>query len=160
MKTTLSEQVVKDAIANIGVEEIPRGSNWGKWVKKYLASVDIYYPAPWCAAFTYYRIKTAANKLKIETKFLKTGFVQSIYLWAKKNKYILDKPETGCLFLVWNDGLHRYAHIGIVRSYDAIHKSFTTVEGNSNSDGGREGYCVASNTRVNHPGKYVFVKIV
>lgn len=156
----LANQVVKDAIANIGVEEKPIGSNWGRWIKKYLNSVDINYPAPWCAAFVYYRISTAANKLKITTKFIKTGYVHSIYLWAKKKKYLLDKPIAGCIFLQWNEGLNRYAHTGIVKDVNYTKNSFTTIEGNSNSDGSREGYCVCSNTRINHKGRYTFVKIV
>jgi hypothetical protein len=156
----LAKKTIEDAVANIGAEEKPRGSNWGPAVKQYLASVGIKYPASWCAAFVYYRIKTAATELGIPFKFIKTASCQAIYQWAKKNNYILDAPVDGCVFLQWHEELHRYAHTGFVKSYDKAKNTFISVEGNSNSTGEREGYCVASNTRKVTPGKYVFVKIV
>ena len=156
----LSKKVIEGGWENLGVEEIPRGSNWGKYVKQYLASVGIKYPAAWCAAFVYFRIKKAAKELDIETKFIRTASCQAIYQWAKKYGYILDKPWDGCVFLQWNKELHRYAHTGFVKSYDSNTNTFISIEGNSNSDGSREGYCVCSNTRKVTPGKYVFVKIV
>jgi len=36
---------IEIAITQIGVEENPRGSNWGKDIKKYLNSVGIDFPA-------------------------------------------------------------------------------------------------------------------
>lgn len=156
----LAKRTIEDAWVNLGVEEIPRGSNWGKYVKIYLKSVGINYPASWCAAFVYYRIKTAAKELGITTNFIKTASCQAIYQWAKKNGHILDAPKDGCVFLQWHKELHRYAHTGFVKTYDATKNTFVSIEGNSNSDGSREGYCVASNKRPNKPGKYVFVEIV
>jgi hypothetical protein len=156
----LASKTIEEAWANLGTEEIPRGSNWGKYVKAYLKSVGINYPASWCAAFVYYRISTAAKELGITTKFIKTASCQAMYQWAKKNNHILDAPEDGCVFLQWHQELHRYAHTGFVKSYSKTTNKFVSIEGNSNSDGSREGYCVASNKRTVTPGKYVFVKIV
>lgn len=156
----LAQKVIEEAWKNLGTEEIPRGSNWGKYVKAYLASVDIDYPASWCAAFVYYRISSAAKELGITSKFIKTASCQAIYQWAAKNNHILTVPKDGCVFLQWHAELHRYAHTGFVKSYDPVTKKFISIEGNSNSDGSREGYCVASNSRKITPGKYVFVEIV
>ena len=156
----LEKKVIEEGWANVGVEEIPRGSNWGKYVQKYLASVGIKYPASWCAAFVYYRISTAAKALGATSVFKKTASCQAMYQWAKANGHILSKPKDGCVFLQYHPELYRYAHTGFVKTYDANTNTFVSIEGNSNSDGSREGYCVASNTRTNTKGKYVFVQIV
>lgn len=42
------------AIQELGNEEIPRGSNWGVHVQKYLKSVHINFAASWCMAFVYW----------------------------------------------------------------------------------------------------------
>ena len=41
-------------ISQLGVEEVPRGSNWGTDIQKYLKSVSLPYPAAWCMAFVYW----------------------------------------------------------------------------------------------------------
>ncbi len=42
------------ATLELGHEEIPRGSNWGPHVQKYLLSVGLKFPASWCMAFVYW----------------------------------------------------------------------------------------------------------
>lgn len=37
--------------SQLGVHEIPDGSNWGSHIPDYLAAAGIGFPAPWCAAF-------------------------------------------------------------------------------------------------------------
>ena len=49
----LSQKALAVAVSQIGVEETPRGSNWGVPVKDYLISVGINFPASWCMAFIY-----------------------------------------------------------------------------------------------------------
>jgi len=39
------------ALLQLGVEEAPRGSNWGNDIAKYLHSVGIDFPASWCMAY-------------------------------------------------------------------------------------------------------------
>jgi predicted thioredoxin/glutaredoxin len=75
--------------------------------------------------------------------------VQSYYLFAAKNGLIIPaaRVEKGDMFMVWNRRLNRYAHIGFVREMNHMQGTFLTVEGNSGSDGIREGVMVCSNRR-------------
>jgi hypothetical protein len=61
------------------------------------------------------------------------------------------------VFLQWHSDLGRYSHTGFVRA--VVGQTFTTIEGNSNDEGSREGYEVCSNVRPLTPKKYVFVRI-
>lgn len=155
----LSDLALEKARANIGAAEV--GENWGDYVKKYLASVGLYKPAPWCSAFVTFRVKEAAKALGIHPKYIDikgAGLVQNVVNWAKKNGAIREEPKSGYLFAVWHKELNRYAHIGFV---DKISKgSYTTVEGNSNEDGSREGKKVASNRKKIGDPRIIFMEII
>ena len=47
----------------------------------------------------------------------------------------------------WEADLGRYMHTGIVTAYDPGTCVFKTIEGNTNTDGSREGYEAARQTR-------------
>ena len=84
---------IEIAIGQIGVEEVPRGSNWGTDVKKYLNSVGINFPASWCMAFVYWCCKEAGVSL------FKTGGV--LAQWnktPKENKSTT--PVAGSIFIM------------------------------------------------------------
>ena len=50
------------AVLEIGNEEVPRGSNWGDHIQKYLHSVGIDFPAAWCMAFVYWCCEQSGAK--------------------------------------------------------------------------------------------------
>ena len=140
---TLGMKALELARQSVGVHEDT--DNWGVWIRVYLAFVGIRTPAPWCAAFVTFKVHQAAKALGVKATMPKTGYCPTIWNWAVKNHHTLAVPQPGCLFLVWNDSLHRYAHVGFVAE---VHGSyFTSVEGNSNNTGSREGKGVCSNTR-------------
>ena len=156
--TELAQQTLKRAWESLGVEET--SPNWSGWIRYYLAFVNIFQPAPWCASWMVFKLHQAATDLGIKSKYPKTGYVQSIYNWAEKNGYLLSKPVIGCVFFVWHPELDRYAHIGFVKSVSKDGKRFVTIEGNSNTTGGREGTKVASNTRTYNSRNHKFAQIV
>lgn len=128
---------IEVAISQIGVQEIPKGSNWGQEVKKYLNSVGIDFPASWCMAFVYWCVEqTGINPL------VKTGGV--LRQWNEidpKRKY--KTPQPGDIFIMdFGKGL---GHAGFVESVDGnvIH----TIEGNTNDTGSREGFEVCRRQR-------------
>lgn len=125
------------AIKEIGVEEVPRGSNWGDGVKKYLNSVGINFPASWCMAFVYYCCTQAGVK-----HLVKTGGV--LAQWNKvAAAYKSQTPSVGCIFIMdYGKGL---GHTGFVERIegDTLH----TIEGNTNDSGSREGYEVCRRQR-------------
>lgn len=156
--TELAQQTLKRAWESLGVKET--SPNDSIWIRIYLAFVNILRPAPWCSAFCMYKLHQGAKDLGIKSKYPKSGYVQSVYNWAEKNGYLLALPMAGSVFFVWHPELNRYAHIGFVKSVSKDGKRFVTIEGNSNTTGGREGTEVASNTRVYNSKNHKFAKII
>ena len=128
---------IQVAMSQIGVEEIPKGSNWGQEVKKYLNSVGIDFPASWCMAFVYWCVEqTGINPL------IKTGGV--LRQWneidpARKFK----TPQAGDIFIMdFGKGL---GHTGFVEEVQG--NLIKTIEGNTNDTGSREGFEVCRRVR-------------
>jgi hypothetical protein len=143
-KPSLSAKVIEVAKGEIGKQEIPKGSNWGPEVKKYLNAVGINEPASWCMAFVYWCTATAAKALSINNPLYKTGGVMNQWYNAHPNNKILEHPQAGDIFIMeFKGGL---GHTGIVESVDADH--IYTIEGNSNNNGSRDGEEVVRNKRL------------
>ncbi|HZP82234.1 MAG TPA: CHAP domain-containing protein [Chthonomonadaceae bacterium] len=142
LSSDLGVRAVLLAAQSVGVREEPPGSNWGRAVKVYLASVGIATPAPWCAAFVNYKIHQAAQQLGVTTDWPRTGYCPTIAAWAKRNRRFLALPQPGCVFLV-RDSAGRYRHTGFVSEVHAD-GTVSTVEGNSNDTGSAEGIGVFS----------------
>ena len=109
MSKQLRLKALEIAIDEIGVEEIPKGSNWGKDVKKYLKSTGITDPAPWCAAYVYWCIEKACRKLHLPHPLDKVklkAYVQSYANWANEKRSTRRVPrhvhEPGAIFLIHN----------------------------------------------------------
>ncbi len=134
------------AITQIGKEEVPRGSNWGDTVRKYLLSAGISFPAAWCMAFCYWCVNTASQVNEQENPLKRTGGV--LAQWRNiDTKYKIKPPYEmiypGDIFIMdFGGGL---GHCGFVEKVDTdgIH----TIEGNTNNDGSREGYAVERKIR-------------
>lgn len=132
---TLSQRALKIAISQIGNQEIPKNSNWGKHVQKYLASVNINFPAYWCMAFVYWCFDEAAKEMKIENPLPKTAGV--LDMWNKvPDEWKVKEPQKGDIgILDYGKGM---GHTFIVTS--SAKDIVQTVEGNSNDEGSRNGY--------------------
>jgi len=139
----LSLHALEIAKGEIGKQEIPRGSNWGPDVQKYLMSVKINFPASWCMAFMYWCMDNASHSLGVGNPMKRTGGVLDQWNSASDTKKVLMRPEPGDIFIMdFGKGL---GHTGIVEKVegDIIH----TIEGNTNDTGSREGYEVCRRTR-------------
>ena len=134
----LANRALQVAITQIGKEEIPRGSNWGEHVQKYLNSVGINFQAAWCMAFLYWCFKQAGMVKQLP----KTGGCLAM-LHTVDKQYIVKKPEVGAI-VVWDHG-KGLGHVGIVERVDG--DKMYTIEGNTNNDGSREGYAVERKVR-------------
>lgn len=126
------------AILELGKEEIPRGSNWGEHVEKYLAAVGIGFPASWCMAFVYWCVENS----DIKNNLIKTGGV--LKQWYEVNPiYKSSSPRIGDIFIIdYGRGL---GHTGFVEN--VVGDTIYTVEGNTNDTGSREGYEVCRRQR-------------
>lgn len=162
--SNLSAKALEIAISQVGKEENPRGSNWGKTgdpVPGYLASVGINFPASWCMAFMYWCVDQAVkqlaptgtikfiNALQSYNPLYHTGGV--LQQWkCIREQYRMPQagssPQPGDIFIM--DLGHGLGHTGMVESVDSD-GTLHTIEGNTNDTGSREGYEVAKKIRHN-----------
>lgn len=138
------ESVLKKAASQVGVEETPRGSNRGPEVDAYLRSTGLHPGFPWCAAFVNWCIAQVAGEKKREVAWPKTASCDVILVWARRHDILFTQPEKGDVFLVLA-GPNDATHTGFVKSVSG--QKFTTIEGNSNATGSREGLGVVSISR-------------
>jgi hypothetical protein len=139
--STLAERALHVARSQerLKVQEVPRGSNTGPMVRLYLRAAGLVSPAAWCAAFlTWCLIEAGADKKKLPRFSASTYYW---FEWAKSTNRLSSFPKRGS-FGVGNSG---NGHIFVVSS--RVGDLIYTIEGNSNSDGSREGYAVVNNTR-------------
>lgn len=124
----------------------------GPSIEIFQRAADIPPGSPWCAAFVNFCAEMASalkNEWSPLEQVKREGYVQDYYDWAK-NKGKLIKAEDigpGDLFVIWFPKKERYAHIGFVDVVDLEGMLFTTIEGNTNESGGREGFMVAARPR-------------
>lgn len=145
--TSLSLSSLEVAKTQLGLEEIPKGSNWGTHVKKYLASVNIDFPASWCMAFVYWCVNEACIKKEVKNPLIKTGGVLDLYSRIDP-KFKVKRPEAGDIFIMdfgkgkGHTGFVEYVAEDSIKIIDKVHtiNRIYTIEGNSNADGSREGY--------------------
>lgn len=142
----LSEKTLEIAISQIGVEEEPKGSNSGPQVNQYLKSVGLSPGFAWCMAFIYWCVNEACKQLEIQNPLVKTAGV--LYQLRHTTCRIIpgksfQAVKPGDIFIMeFKNGL---GHAGIV---EKIEKGIVyTVDGNTNDEGGREGYEVVRRER-------------
>lgn len=142
---TLAAAALRIALTQVGVAEIPKGSNSGPQVDTYLRSVGLKPGNPWCMAFVFWCVDAAAKQLEISNPLIKTGGVLRQYnettLRKLPGRSTAIKP--GDIFIMkFSKGT---GHTGFVTS--VIGGLVHTIEGNTNDDGSREGYEVCQRER-------------
>ncbi len=133
------------AVSDIGVQEEPRGSNKGPEVTAYLALTGLPGGSPWCASFV---ASCGVQVLGTNWPLPRTASCDVLLSYARRREILHSKPRPGDVFLVMaspNDAIHT----GVVERVNGD-GTITSVEGNSNAGGSREGYAVVRN-----PGRYI-----
>lgn len=147
----ISSLALSIAQSQTGQCEAPKGSNSGPMVNKYLLSAGLAPGYAWCQAFVYWCYASAAAQLAIRCPAIRTAGVQECWNKTPALQKItkadaLNNPHLilpGHQFiLLFGAGT---GHTGIVESIDGT--TITTIEGNSNNDGSREGYEVVRHQR-------------
>jgi hypothetical protein len=143
---TLAENTLKIALAHNGICERPKGSNGGPEVELYLKSVGLGKGNPWCMAFVYWCVDTAATQLNMPNPLVKTGGVLRQWNETKLRKLgPKDRAvKAGDIFIM--QFAHGAGHTGFVEKVAG--GVIYTIEGNTNDDGSREGYEVARRQRL------------
>lgn len=168
-KTEALAKIVRSAQSQLGQRECPLGSNWGGRVPEYLKAGGLSGPASWCLCFALWNVEQAVP-LPL-TGLPRTGYCPAMADWARQNGRLVAAADVlagkvalqpGWILLVWETDPLGYHHAGIVEEVLPM-GAFTSVEGNSNSDGGREGIGVFRQHRSLHQlaadgrAKYAFV---
>ena len=141
----LLNKVLSFAKSQINVRETPGKQNQGKEVNEYLASVGLPPGNAWCMAFVYWCFKNASEKLERKNPAVKTG--GCLFHWNSTNaKKILkneainnpSKIKPGQVFIMdFGGGL---GHTGLVEKING--GIISTIEGNTDPAGSRNGYGV------------------
>jgi hypothetical protein len=150
---TLTDKALEIARTQIGVKET--GTNSGPEVDKYLAAVGLRPGFAWCVAFTFWCYQEAAKTLSLPNPHIRTAGVLDHYNRAPRvgaNRIGVQaalitptRIKPGMLFVMrFQGGL---GHTGFVVSVDYAEKTIRTLEGNTNSKGGREGVAVMERLR-------------
>lgn len=131
------------------------GQNRGPWVRLYMNGNEGQ-PWAWCAGFACFCLKQACETLKHELPIRPSFSCDAIAFSAESKGRLVDynDAEPGSFFLVRNTP-GDWIHTGIVIRKNV--DTFTTIEGNTNDDGNREGYEVCA--RIRGIKKMDFIKI-
>lgn len=145
--STLTEKAIEIATSQVGQTDHPLHSHWGHPVQDYLASVDFHVPAAWCMAFVYWSFMRAASELGIENPLVATAGV--LYAWQHADAVhkIEAAPQVGDIFIM--DFGNDEGHTGIIAGISQDGFTLTTIEGNTNDTGAREGFEVLKKVRYN-----------
>lgn len=134
-KTENYVSVQKAYTSQIGVREAT-GKNDGKAVEMYLKSVNLGKGYAWCSAFVKWSFDQAAVKTTI-TAWSPSAFNPKNVVLTKDHKF-LKEPRAGDVFVLFYPSLKRVGHTGFY-DYTLNSKIYSTVEGNTNEAGSREG---------------------
>jgi hypothetical protein len=130
-------ELIKVAESQIGIMENPLGSNSGKEINEYLASVNVNPGNYWCAGFVYWCAKKASEKLGIKNPVYKTA--GCLNHWNKTSGKKITKIDAintpsliqiGGIFIKDHGG--GYGHTGIVTKVEG--GFIYTIEGNTNPE--------------------------
>jgi hypothetical protein len=139
--TPLATTTLKTAVSQLGVKEIPKGSNAGPEVEIYLRSVGLGKGYAWCMAFVYWCVGQSATKTAIKNPLKKTAGVLDQY--NSSLQLLVKTPQPGDIFIM--DYGKGTGHTGIVEK--VVGTTLYTIEGNTNDKGSREGFEVCRRKR-------------
>ncbi len=159
------EAVLSQAKAAVGICEEPRGSNDGPALRRFLAGTGFQPGQAWCA-YAVQAIGQRALGARLSGgawPLPRTGDCDELLRHARGNDILRTTPRRGDVFLVLASSSDA-VHTGFVVTPDADGDAFSSLEGNSNGGGSREGWIVAARPeRATDPaGRYrcVFVRWV
>ena len=131
-------------VAEVGVVE-KTGRNDGARVEEFLASTGLGKGHPWCAAFPHWAYRQCGVVLEPKAEFARAAkwHDKDHRVWEKKGwvpdtaKAFRPVSEPGDHMSLYYQNLGRIGHTAVILREDE--KYFYTVEGNTNSEGSREG---------------------
>lgn len=154
---SLTDTIVSTAKHYVGQEEIRENKGFKDAAfEAKIKNVGWYVNAPWCAflgkliwqeAFA----SAEPNTLPLVKKYSDGSALDTYHNYAKSAEFHVSLTPTVGSLVIWQEGNGPAGHLGVViEIVDAT--TIKTVEGNTNTDGSREGYIAAIKTRkINQP---------
>ncbi|MES2597201.1 MAG: CHAP domain-containing protein [Verrucomicrobiota bacterium] len=151
----LASLVIQFAKVEIGVEEHPRGSNRGPRVDEYQAATWLKKKdwGAWCAAFVDFIVRAAMEEgVKRGAKYTfqrpQTAGAFDLARWSREqDKSTQTKANPDRDIESGDIVIFEWSHVGFATSKPDSKGYFTTIEGNTDPKGGREGYAVFTRKR-------------
>jgi hypothetical protein len=146
--------VVDTAMQEVGVTEAPPGSNEGKRIEAYMASVNLSDGYSWCAGFVRWSMDRAGVQRPDVRSAAATDYVTDRSIDATRVLRGVEEVPSGAL-AIWRRGDTWRGHIGLVRQWQQ--QCGRTVEGNTSPGRAgpqRDGDGVWPRRRCINPGSY------
>ncbi len=147
--SAIAAAALATAMTQMGVTEVPLGSNNGPEVRKYLKSIGLGPGYAWCMAFVYWCVNEAAMAAKMENPLVRTGGVMAQLNQVKGKTVKIFKEinvndlRPGDIFIMsFSGGL---GHTGFIERVSG--DTVFTIEGNTDQGGSREGVGVFQKRR-------------
>lgn len=153
---TLLDDLARIAESQIGTEEDRAHTNKGSDIAKYQASTELDGQGwPWCAAFVDWCVakyaRTYPDRLPDYFLLPKTAAAFGLEDWGREQKGRVFSPYSPLAPQVGDIVVYKFSHCGVVTELIASDPvNFFAVEGNTNPEGGRDGYTVAHRKRSRH----------
>lgn len=153
---TLTGRLLSVAGSQVGITEVPPGSNRSPQIDLILKSVGLSPGYPWCAAFVYWCFAQASRQTGLVNPCPKSAGV--LNLWALAGYKEAGLTRITAQQAITNPNLIKpgmqflmrfsptTGHTGIVERVNK-NGSLVTIEGNSNKAGSREGTAVLRQTK-------------
>lgn len=153
---TLQNRLLAVAASQVGIAEVPPGSNSGPQVRLILRSVGLDAGYPWCASFIYWLFRESCRQLGRKNPCPKNAGVLNMWSLAgfEETPYTrITAAEARANPLLVKPGMQFFlkfssstGHTGLVEDCNAA-GHYTSYEGNSSVNGEREGTLVAHQTK-------------
>lgn len=144
------DEIIQTAKSFLGQEEIqPNNGFKDPTFDAKMKSIGFYKGASWCGFFVILILKEVykdAPEIWAHLKNILSPGTHQMWLNFKAPNGIItgQAPKVGAV-AIWQEGGGISGHTGIVTSVDPDGKHFVSVEGNTNGQGGRNGYRVWNN---------------
>lgn len=133
---SLRDRILKVAKGELGVRE-RSGKNDGFHVEKYLLTTGLGGGFAWCAAFVNWSYLQAGVIVPSDKAAWSPSWFPPDRTYWQVGVVEYRKPIPGDVFGIYFSGKKRVAHVGIIEKWEG--KYATTIEGNTNDAGSREG---------------------
>jgi hypothetical protein len=147
---TFIDKILQIVKSYLGEQEIQPNSGFkNPGIDKAMRSIGFLNGQSWCAyavMLVLFQVYAGTTWLPLIKKYCSAA-TQEMWANFKRSKEFVTGlvPKLGAI-VVWEEGNGAQGHTGLVTCISEDGKTFKSIEGNSNSDGSRNGYEWAENT--------------